>query len=201
MQKFDCPHCHRIFESDPGENEVVLCPHCNSTVALPEEDLPPGTIIGGFEIIRLLGHGGMGNVYLANQISMNRPVALKILLKSMTQDKESVKQFLNEVRVSGKLNHRNIITAIDAGEIDDTYFLVTTFVDGLDLERRLEEDRILPEKEALRITLKVADALKYAWENHGILHKDIKPGNIMLDSKGEVYLMDMGIAQFIGDAP
>ena len=201
MQTFDCPHCHRVFDSNPGEDEVVLCPHCNGAVALPEKDLPPGTVIGGFEIIRLLGHGGMGNVYLANQISMNRPVALKLLLKSMTQDKESVKQFLNEARVSGQLNHRNIITAIDAGEIDETYYLVTNFIDGGDLEQKLEEDKIIPEKVSLRIIYKIADALQYAWESHGILHKDIKPGNIMLDSSGDAFLMDMGIAQFIGDAP
>ncbi len=201
MQTFDCPHCHRVFESNPGEDEVVPCPHCNSTVALPEEDLPPGTMVEGFEIIRLLGHGGMGNVYMANQVSMNRPVALKILLKSMTEDKESVRQFLNEVRVSGRLNHRNIITAIDAGEIDDTYFLVTAFVDGLDLEKIIEEEGIISEKQSLRIAIKIADALQYSWESHGMLHKDIKPGNLILDSNGECFLMDMGIAQFIGDAP
>ena len=178
---------------------MVLCPHCNSTVALPEKDLEPGTVIGGFEIIRLLGHGGMGNVYLANQLSMNRPVALKILLKSMTQDKEAVKQFLNEARVSGRLNHKHIITAIDAGEVDGTYYLVTNFIDGHDIEQKLEKDKIFTEKSALKIILKIADALQYAWESHGLLHKDIKPGNIMLDAQEEAFLMDMGIAQFIGD--
>ena len=201
MQTFDCPHCHRIFDSNPGKDDVVLCPHCNSAVSLPEKDLDPGTTIGGFEIIRLLGRGGMGNVYLANQISMNRPVALKILLKSMTQDKEAVKQFLNEARVSGQLNHKHIITAIDAGEVNGTYYLVTNFIDGHDIEKKLEEETIIKEKPALRIILKIADALQYAWETHGVLHKDIKPGNIMLDSQGDAFLMDMGIAQFIGDTP
>jgi len=201
MKKFDCPHCHRIFEGDQGEGEVISCPHCNGTVEIPEEDIKPGTVIGGFEIIRLLGHGGMGNVYLANQISMNRPVALKILLESMTRDKESVNQFLNEAKLSGQMNQRNIITAIDAGEIDDRYFLVTTFVDGYDIEKRLEEDTNIPEKETLKIAIKIGEALKYAWESHGILHKDIKPANIMLDSTGEPYLMDMGIAQYIGETP
>ncbi len=201
MQTFDCPHCHRVFDSSPGKDEVVLCPHCNSTVAIPEKDLEPGTVIGGFEIIRLLGHGGMGNVYLANQISMNRPVALKLLLKTMTQDKKAVKQFINEARVSGQLNHRNIITAIDAGEIDGTYYLVTNFIDGLDVEKTLEEEKIIPETKSLRIMLKIAEALQYAWENHGILHKDIKPANIMLNAAGDAFLMDMGIAQFIGDIP
>ena len=195
MESFDCPHCHKVFAGAPTADEVILCPHCNSTVSLPEKPYAAGTIIGGFEIISLLGQGGMGNVYLANQLSMNRPIALKILLKSLTQDKQAVKQFLNEARVSGKLNHRNIITAIDAGEVDDIYYLATTYIDGKDLEKVLEEETLLEEKKALKIILKIADALSYAWENFGILHKDIKPGNIMYDKKGEVFLMDMGIAQ------
>ena len=181
MRSFDCPHCHKVFNSRADEADVVLCPHCNSTVSLPEKDLLPGTVIEGFKIIRLLGRGGMGNVYLAEQISMERLVALKILLKSLTEDKESVGQFLNEARVSGQLNHANIIAAIDAGEFNDTYYLATSFVDGEDLEQRLEKEYCIPEKEALEIVLKIAHALNYAWETYGLLHKDIKPGNIMCD--------------------
>lgn len=199
MKSFDCPHCHKVFESDTADSEVVSCPHCNSTVALPEKDLAPGAIMGGFEIIRLLGRGGMGNVYLAKQISMQRMVALKILLRSLTQDKESIGQFLNEARVSGRLNHPNIIPAIDAGEHDNTYYLATAYVDGEDLEKRLEKEHTIPEKEALQIAIKIAHALNYAWEAYGLLHKDIKPGNIMYDVNGEVFLMDMGIAQYIGE--
>lgn len=199
MKSFDCPHCHKVFKSDSGGSEIVLCPHCNGTVSLPEKDLPPGTIMGGFEIIRLLGRGGMGNVYLAKQVSMERMVALKVLLKSLTQDKESVEQFLNEARVSGRLNHANIIPAIDAGEHEGTYYLATAYVDGEDLEQRLEKDHYIPEKEALQMVIKIGNALNYAWEAYGLLHKDIKPGNIMCDKKGEVFLMDMGIAQYIGE--
>ena len=199
MTSFDCPHCHKVFESDPTGSEVVLCPHCNGTVAIPEKDLPPGTIMGGFEIIRLLGKGGMGNVYLAKQLSMQRMVALKILLKSLTQDKESVEQFLNEARVSGRLNHPNIIPAIDAGEHAGTYYLATAFVDGEDLEHKLEKEYTISEKEALGIVIKIGHALNYAWEAYGLLHKDIKPGNLMYDISNEVFLMDMGIAQYIGE--
>ena len=199
MQNFDCPHCHKIFDAEVGVDETVFCPHCNGAVSLPEKDLPPGTMVGGYEIVNLIGHGGMGNVYLANQISMRRLVALKILLKSLTEDKEAVEQFLNEARISGQLNHRNIITALDAGEYDGTYFLATAYVDGEDLEKRLALGHVIPEGEALSIIFKIGAALRYAWENHGMLHKDIKPGNIIVDSKGEPFLMDMGIAQFIGD--
>jgi len=199
MNSFSCPHCHKVFESELADVELILCPHCNSTVALPEKDLEPGTVMGGFEIMRLLGRGGMGNVYLAKQISMDRLVALKILLKSFIQDKESVEQFLNEARVSGRLNHPNIIPAIDAGEYENTYYLATAFVNGEDLEKKLEKEHTISEKEALGIIIKIAHALNYAWDTYGLLHKDIKPGNIMYDLKGEVYLMDMGIAQYIGE--
>ena len=199
MKSFNCPHCHKVFKSDSNDSEIVLCPHCNGTVSLPEKDLVPGTVVGGFEIIRLLGRGGMGNVYLAKQVSMERLVALKILLKSLTRDKESLEQFLNEARVSGSLNHANIISAIDAGEIDGTYYLATAYVEGEDLEQRLEKVHFIPEEDALRIAIKIGNALNYAWEAYGLLHKDIKPGNIMCDKKGEVYLMDMGIAQYIGE--
>ena len=199
MRSFDCPHCHKLFESDTADSEAVLCPHCNGIVALPEKDLLPGVMMGGFEIVRLLGRGGMGNVYLAKQVSMERMVALKILLKSLTQDKESVEQFLNEAKVSGRLNHPNIIPAIDAGEHENTYYLATAYVEGEDLEQKLEKEQTIPEKEALNIAIKIAHALNYAWEAYGLLHKDIKPGNLMYDIHGEVFLMDMGIAQYIGE--
>ena len=199
MNSYSCPHCHKDFEIERNDSEVVVCPHCNGMVSVPERDLEPGERLGGFEIVRLIGRGGMGNVYMAIQLSMNRPVALKVLLKSMTTDKEALRQFLNEARVSGQMNHRNIISAIDAGEVNDNYFLVTAFVDGADLERRLEDDKHIPDKEALDIALKIGDALNYAWCNYKLLHKDIKPGNIMTDSRGEVYLMDMGIAQFASE--
>ena len=199
MQSFDCPHCHKIFDVEVGVDETVFCPHCNGAVSLPEKDLPPGTMVAGYEIVHLIGRGGMGNVYLANQISMRRLVALKILLKNLTEDKEAVDQFLNEVRISGQLNHRNIITALDAGDYEGTYYLATAYVDGDDLEKRLAQGGAMAEREALAVILKIGDALRYAWEGHGMLHKDIKPGNIIVNSQGEPFLMDMGIAQFIGD--
>ncbi|MBN1864772.1 MAG: protein kinase [Victivallales bacterium] len=200
MRSYDCPHCHKVFESDEGDSEIVACPHCNGTVSLPEKDLPQGTIMGGFEIIRIIGRGGMGNVYLARQISMERLVALKVLLKSLTSNKASVEQFLNEAQVSGRLNHPNIIPAIDAGEHEGTYYLATAYVEGEDLEHVLSRKFFIPENEALLIGIKIGHALSYAWESYGLLHKDIKPGNLMLDKSGEIFLMDMGIAQYIGES-
>jgi serine/threonine protein kinase len=176
---------------------VLSCPHCNGAVVVPGEDFRPGEVLGGFEIISLLGKGGMGYVYLARQSSMQRLVALKVIMKALVgkADSDIIDMFNKEIQLSGKLNHPNIIKAIDAGESESCYFMAITYVEGEDFEKVLDRGVTIPEKEAFTVALKIGDALNYAWEKHGLIHKDVKPGNIMKDKKGEVFLMDMGIAQ------
>lgn len=201
MAAFNCPHCRKQFETEQEQDKIIHCPHCNGTVSIPDEnDIAVGNEIGGFEIIRLLGKGGMGNVYLANQTSMNREVALKVLPKQLTRNKESIDKFMREVRMSGKLQHANIVTAIDAGEQDGQYYLAMTYVDGETLEDVIERERMIPEKDALKHALKISDALDYVWSRHEILHKDIKPGNLMIDKNGDAFVLDMGIAQRLGES-
>jgi serine/threonine-protein kinase len=176
---------------------MLYCPHCNGAVFLQSEDFQPGEVLGGFEIVTLLGKGGMGYVYLAKQSSMQRLVALKVIMKTLLGETDSniIDMFNKEIQLSGTLNHPNIIKAIDAGENERCYFMAITYVDGEDFEKLLDRGETVPEKEAFAVALKMADALNYAWEKHGLIHKDIKPGNIIKDKKGEVFLMDMGIAQ------
>ncbi|HCE43612.1 MAG TPA: hypothetical protein DET40_08690 [Lentisphaeria bacterium] len=198
MEQFLCPHCNKIFSVQQKPVDLILyCPMCNGTVFLQTDELPPGANLGGFEIIKLLGKGGMGNVYLAKQSSMQRLVALKVLTKSTVgeTDRNIIDMFNKEIQLSGKLNHPNIIKAINAGEDDLYYFMAITYVEGEDFEKVLDRGIVLSEKEAFSVALKISDALCYAWEKHELLHKDIKPGNIMRDKKGEIFLMDMGIAQ------
>lgn len=201
MPVYNCPHCHDEFELEAGMDQIIHCPHCNGTVSIPDEnDIAVGTVIGGFEIQKLLGRGGMGNVYLANQLSMNRLVALKVLPKVLTVDRSAVDQFMNEVRNSGQLQHANIVIAIDAGEDNGQYYLAMTYVNGQTLEEILEEEESIDEQDAIHFALKIADALQYVWDKHKLLHKDIKPGNIMVDEKGDAFLLDMGIAQRLGES-
>ena len=176
---------------------MLYCPHCNGAVLLQSEDFQPGEVLGGFEIINILGKGGMGYVYLARQSSMRRLVALKVIMKTLIgkTDGNIIDMFNREIQLSGTLNHPNIIKAIDAGENERCYFMAITYVDGEDFEKVLDRGATVPEKEAFAVALKMADALNYAWEKHGLIHRDIKPGNIIKDKKGEVFLMDMGIAQ------
>jgi len=159
----------------------------------------PGTTVGGFKIDRLLGKGGMGEVYLARQLSMDRDVALKILPSSMTVDEQLVQRFLQEVRMAARLEHQHIVRAYEAGEDSGVYFLAMSYVKGDTLSDLLADGSVLEEKDALSITRQMATALAHAWDEYQMLHRDIKPSNIMLDKNGEPKLMDMGLCKSLGE--
>jgi len=155
--------------------------------------------IDDFILLDKLGSGGMGEVWKAKQLSMKRDVALKILSPKLSRDEEFVTRFLNEAIMTGRLQHPNIITAYTAGNFENYYYLATLFVDGIELQDKIRIDGMLPEREALNITRTIASALCYAWEQHQILHCDIKPANIMIDRYRTPYLMDMGISKIFSE--
>ncbi len=196
---FSCTHCGRDVRTEAESGSQIECPHCRAPLNVPSAPLPAGMVIGGFRLEELIDQGGMGDVYLATQISMDRKVAIKVLQAPMTQDSESIRQFLQEVRMLARLEHPNIVTAFEAGEDGGVYFLAMQYVEGSNLARRLREKGPLSEAEAMRIAGKVAKALQYAWEQHHVLHEDIKPGNVMIDRNGEPRILDLGIARHIHD--
>lgn len=197
---FECPHCQAQLEVDAEEGGARCpCPACRETIRVPIPRVEPGTTLGNFRIEKQLGSGGMGDVFLALQVSMQRPVALKVLPHALTRDKAIVERFLNEVRMSARLEHPNIVTAFEAGEDHGYYFLAMSYVDGEDLGVRLRRDGPLPEKQALAYAIQIARALGYAWDQFSILHRDIKPGNIMIDRSDTAKLMDMGISKSLSD--
>lgn len=155
--------------------------------------------IDDFILLEKLGSGGMGEVWKAKQLSMKRDIALKILSPKLSKDEDFVKRFLNEAIMTGRLQHPNIITAYTAGSCGIYYYLATQFVDGIELQDKIRIDGMLPEREALNITRTIASALCYAWEQHQILHCDIKPANIMIDRYRTPYLMDMGISKIFSE--
>lgn len=155
--------------------------------------------IDDFVLLDKLGTGGMGEVWKAKQLSMKRDVALKILSPELSNDADFVKRFLNEAMLTGRLQHPNIITAYTASSSGNYYYLATLFVDGIELQDKIRIDGMLPEREALNIVRVIASALCYAWEQHHLLHCDIKPGNIMIDRYRIPYLMDMGISKIYSE--
>ena len=176
---------------------TASCPKCGGVMLVPVPELAPGTVLGGFRIIQRLGKGGMGDVFLARQLSMDRNVALKILSPSLIRDDALIARFRDEVRTLANLRHPNIVTAFDAGEVDGFYYMAMAHVVGEDLGRVVQRGSILAEKRMLHLVLQVCEALKYAWDETKLIHHDIKPSNIMIDSKGNPVLLDFGLARHL----
>ena len=193
--KFFCTACDAVIKT-PVEpcGDYMHCPSCETEIAIPGTPVGPGTNINGFKVIKRIGGGGMGTVYLAEQTTMGRLVALKVLPSSLTQDITFSERFMSEVRMQGALNHPNIATAYDAGKYGDIYYLAMEHFEGLDLFDLIEKEGLLEERMALRIAGIVATGLAYAWDKQEVVHRDIKPSNIFLCHGNEVKILDLGVS-------
>src|SRR5262249_4181805 len=154
-----------------------------------------GRKIGRYQILSLLGVGGMGEVYLAHDPRLGRKLALKFLPQEFTRDQKRVQRFKQEARAASALNHPNIVTIFEIDQINDVHFIAAEFIDGQTLRRRLKGGAA-PLNEALDVTVQVAGALAEA-HAAGIAHRDIKPENIMLRYDGYVKVLDFGLAKLI----
>jgi serine/threonine protein kinase len=157
--------------------------------------------VAGFELVGTLGEGGMGKVFKARQRSIDRLVALKVLTPKLSEDRDYVNRFEREAKAAGKLSHPHIVAVIDRGE-DKTgpkpiRWIAFEFIDGTSLEGRIKKGR-LPEREALKIVRDIAEALRYSSEK-GLIHRDVKPDNILLTADGTPKLADLGLAKFEND--
>ena len=155
--------------------------------------LDPGTRLGHYEVISPLGKGGMGEVYLAEDVRLGRRVALKVLPAAFADDQDSLARFIREARAASALNHPNIITIHDIGDAAGTHFIAYEFVDGRTL-RDVARSAPLDAATAIDIGIQVAEALAEA-HRAGIVHRDLKPDNVMIRSTGPVKLLDFGIAR------
>ena len=154
--------------------------------------------IPGYQILDRLGQGSMGAVFKARQLSVDRFVAVKVLLNSLAQNKEYIKRFEREAKIAARLSHNNVVNAIDAGEVGGRFYFVMEYVEGLTIKDHLLKHKVFEEKEAIRIVLAVAEALKHAG-HRGLIHRDIKPENVILTKDGGVKLADLGLARLTDD--
>ncbi|MHC4470079.1 MAG: serine/threonine protein kinase [Planctomycetota bacterium] len=151
-------------------------------------------LIDGYELTDRIAEGGMGAVFRAKQVSLDRTVAIKVLKPRFAKDRSFLKRFTREARAVARLNHKNVVAAIDVGESDGWHYLVMEYVDGPTLAELLDEKGMLSEREALRITWQVCSALRHAHQN-GLVHRDVKPENVILASSGDAKLCDLGLAK------
>ncbi|MEM0984079.1 MAG: serine/threonine-protein kinase [Planctomycetota bacterium] len=157
-----------------------------------------GSQIPGYKIVGKLGAGAMARVYKAKQISLDRWVAIKVLPEKFAKNPQFIQRFFDEGRAAAQLNHPNIVQAIEISNIGDLYFFVMEFVDGRTVHDDIVASRRYAEKDAIEVVLQVAEALDHAHER-GLIHRDVKPKNVMITKGGVVKLADMGLARAISD--
>src|SRR5258708_33402092 len=157
------------------------------------DPVAPGTMIAHYRVVSRLGQGGMGAVYLADDIRLGRRVALKVLPPEVAADPERMQRFVQEAKLASALTHPNVAYIHEIGQDDDLWFLAMEYVEGSPLSARIQEGA-LKVSEILQIGIQVADALDDA-HSKGIVHRDIKPANLMLTPRGHVKVLDFGLAK------
>jgi tRNA A-37 threonylcarbamoyl transferase component Bud32 len=206
-----CPECGAPL---PPDAPLGVCPKCvlGLMIGKPGDtaEIAPTADLQGYvfpekralsalfpqlEIFDVVGRGGMGIVYKARQIKLDRLVALKLIRPESADNPHFAERFLREARAMARLQHPSIVTIFDFGEVDGLFYLIMEFVDGGDLRQSLAKGR-LKEEAALITALQVCDALRYAHEQ-GVIHRDIKPENILRTSAGQVKIADFGLAKLL----
>jgi serine/threonine protein kinase len=187
---------------------MVTCGWCETKVFIPGDLAPLGTVpcskcghpimmpmmIRQFELQSVVGSGGMGTVYRAWDTTLERMVAVKLMRKELLNDQKALESFYREARACARLNHTNIVHIYAFDEWEGQSYLVMELADHGSLDARIEKLRLLPELDMLDIGIKIADALNLALR-HDLLHRDIKPGNILFNADHEPKLVDFGLAR------
>ncbi len=193
---FQCPFCSFILRDLDRSllGRKVECPNCGGKSHIPNNPFDEGRVVGDYIIKRKIGEGSVGAVYLAQQISLDRAVALKILSEKYASNEKGLASFLQEARAAAQLNHPNLVQAYGVGREEDACYMAMTYLKGDTLKMRLKRDKKILVDEALHIAQQVAEALHYAWTEAGIIHRDVKPDNIIITDDGLVKLTDLGLA-------
>lgn len=191
-----CPSCEKQVDSS-----IKFCPTCGTPIVhAPGNDDWIGRIVAGkYRVEEMIGEGGMGQVFRATQLSLDKSVVLKVLRRSLLSDARTVARFQREAKAASRLNHPNAIGIIDFGQdSDDSLYIAMEYVSGRDLHQILSEEGPLPEKRLIRIVAQVLAALADA-HAVGVIHRDLKPENIMVEQRRDqpdfVKVLDFGIAK------
>ncbi len=200
--KFICPFCRTLLSVDDSDLGIdVQCGQCGEISKSPLSHISTNVVIGNdYIVLEELGRGGMGIVYLTHQISLDRPAALKVLAKKYADNSEFIAGFIKEARAAAKLNHPNIVQAYAVGEDSGIYYFAMEYIEGETMKDVLKKFGVIPIEQASEIIRQIADALDFAWKEQRLIHRDIKPDNIMIVSKNQrAKLADLGLARVAGE--
>jgi serine/threonine protein kinase/predicted Zn-dependent protease len=191
-QRF-CGECGTTLEE--RKSPIVSAPDVTETLQTPIRELDTGTTLAGrYQVIEELGHGGMGRVYKVFDTDIKEKIALKLLRPELVLDKDTVERFSNELKLARKISHRNVCRMFDLGKSEGTTFITMEFVPGEDLKKLVRKTGQLGVGRALSIAKQVCEGLAEA-HHLGVVHRDLKPQNIMVDEDGNARIMDFGIAR------
>jgi serine/threonine protein kinase len=194
----------RVSEAKLGPGDRIRVGDCLLSFLADEERRMSGGLIGrevaGHRIVERIGRGGMGTVYRAIQLSMDRPVAVKLLAPDLMRDPAFVDRFIAEARAAGRLNHKNIVQVFDTGRWEGLYYYTMEYMPFGSLGDQVAGGQKLPVENVLPMMIDVAHGLIYA-ERKGVVHRDIKPDNLMIGFEGIVKIGDLGIAKVLQDSP
>ncbi len=188
---------HRSLAGILVDKGVVTTRQLERVVKVVEE-IRPTQQIPGYQILSKLGAGAMATVFKARQLSLDRLVAIKVLPKRFSENPEYVERFYKEGKAAAKLNHANIVQAFDVGESGGYHYFVMEYVEGHTIYDELAGGKVFGEAEALKIAIEIAEALAHSHER-GLIHRDVKPKNIMITTEGVAKLADMGLARLAED--
>ena len=191
--RFRCPFCLSLLETSLENNTPFDCPSCGRKTFVPKSSFEPDCVIDDFVIRKKIGRGSIGTVYKAVQLSLEREVALKILSPELTNTNVTA-DFLREARAAAKLIHTNLVQAFAVGEENGVCFMAMNYINGESLKAKLLREGRMSVDESLHIVQQVAEALHYAWQEAKLIHRDVKPDNIMITTEGIVKLTDLGLA-------
>ncbi len=208
----ECPQCRQAVERGRADRPTPSGTQLPATVALqsvaaskaspaaaPLADLPPELVNHAkFRILKELGRGGMGVVYQAEHRLMEKTVALKVISRALLSHPEALERFHREVRAAAKLEHQHIVRALDADSAGELHLLVMEFIEGVSLFQTVQQKGALPVTHACHYARQAALGLQYAHEQ-GMVHRDIKPHNLMLTPKGQVKILDFGLARLASE--
>jgi len=181
-----------------AEPDAEATQNLDRPASLSACDAQPLGTLRDYDLLAPLGQGGMGTVYRARHLRLDRLVAVKVLPAERMRQPEAIARFHREMKAVGNLDHPNIVRAHDAGEVDGKHFLVMELVDGVDLSALAEREGPLPAADACELVRQAAVGLDHAHRN-GLVHRDVKPSNLMLDHKGVVKVLDLGLARLLAE--
>jgi serine/threonine-protein kinase len=192
---YDSEFCKKCATPIPSQKEIPASP--TKTFETPTEELTRGTTFAGrYEIIEELGKGGMGKVFRVEDKKIKEEVALKLIRPEIASDKKTIERFRNELKMARKIAHRNVCKMYDLGEEKGIHFITMEYVPGDDLKRLIKKVGQFGGGKAVSIAKQVCEGLAEA-HRLGVMHRDLKPQNIMVDEEGNARIMDFGIARSI----